>query len=80
MLSLIPPSTDMYERLPPSSSSTCLTVPTSYSVMPAGPMMARPGSKASTGIAMPVLAHSFATMSPMSAAMTGMSSGSSSDV
>src|ERR1700760_553426 len=40
MLSLIPPSTLTYVRMP----STSLTVPTSYSVNTAGPTIARPGS------------------------------------
>src|SRR3954468_14644006 len=46
MLSLIPPSTLTYVRMP----STSLTVPTSYRVNTDGPTIARPGSMDRRGL------------------------------
>src|SRR5690606_28943076 len=63
MLSLMPPSTATYSLLAPSSSGTLLVTPTVYSVMPAGPAMARPGSIEIRGQEPPVLSSAAATAS-----------------
>src|SRR5690606_24928442 len=72
-LSLMPPSTDTYVRMP----STSLTVPTSYRVMPPGPTIARPGSTVSRGIVSSYARHSRATISRSESAIVFGSCGSS---
>ena len=60
-----------YVAQPPPSSTIGLTVPTSYSVIIAGPMMARPGSTASRGTASPASAHSRSMIGPQPAGDLG---------
>src|SRR5690625_386244 len=77
MLSLIPPSTDTYRRAAPPSSTTSLTVPTSYNVHVDGPAIARPGSTARRGTSIRRDAHSSVTIWVMLCANSYGDAGSS---
>ena len=70
-LSLMPPSTTTKVRAP------CLTVSTRYSVTPAGPTIARPGSTVRRGTGMPWAAHSCSTTRVIRSAKAAMSRPSS---